>query len=73
MAFVVIENDDEHESNLFESDDLDEAKAHFKGICAACKNGTYEFYCGFDELEDGLTIAIEDTNSEETILEETFY
>ena len=72
INYKLIENDGEHENTLLETQDLDEARALYQKTCKACKEGTYDFYCAFDELEDGLTIVLESDDGE-TVAEETFY
>ena len=71
MNYKLIEMDGEHDTVLLETDDLDQAKVKYTEVVSACKAGTYDFWCAFDELEDGLTIVLED-DDEEIVMEETF-
>ena len=64
--------DGEHDNVILETTDLDQAKAKYSEVVAAYKAGTYDFWCAFDELEDGLTIVLEDVD-EEVVIEETFH
>ena len=72
MTHKLIEMDGEHDTVLLETDHLDQAKAKYTEVVSACKAGTYDFWCAFDELEDGLTIVLED-EEEEVVMEETFH
>ena len=72
MIYKLIEMDGEHDNVIFETNDLEKAKAKYTEVTSACKAGAYDFWCAFDELEDGLTIVIEDEN-EEVVMEETFH
>ncbi|MDO6353261.1 hypothetical protein Q3Y53_11985 [Synechococcus sp. YX-04-1] len=72
MTYKLIEMDGEHDNVILETNDLEQAKAKYTEVTTACKAGTYDFWCAFDELEDGLTIVLEDED-EEAVMEETFY
>ena len=72
MIYKLIEMDGEHDNVIIETNDLEQAKTKFTSVTAACKAGTYDFWCAFDELEDGLTIVLEDED-EEVVMEETFH
>ena len=75
FKYRVATDDGDHETVVLETNDLEEAKAEFTKQCDRFLDDVRKGVWGEDfleELEDGLTIALEEDLSE-VLMEKTFY
>lgn len=70
MKYTIYALDMVHDEALYSSDNRDEAVAEYASIIQHFKAGTHGF--DMDDLEDGVTVVLEDEN-QDAISEETFY
>ena len=62
MNYKLIESNGAHRVVMLETEDLDYARLKYTETVNACRNGTYDFYCAFADLQEALAIVLEDEN-----------
>ena len=68
MTYTITGYDMDHDEILYSTGDLEDAQAAYASICKSYEAGEHDL----SDLEDGMTIALED--EDETLLaEETYY
>ena len=70
MTFKLYAMDGEHDMLLLEDNDLSVVRNEYDRVISSFKDGSHDF--DLEDLEDGMTVVIEDSN-QVSVVEETFY